>query len=52
VNLGNLGIASDRLGLRKKAIEFTKAAQSIFEEIDSPNAEIAKKKLDEWRSQK
>jgi tetratricopeptide (TPR) repeat protein len=52
VNLGNIGIIFDRMGQREKAIECTKAAQSIFEQIESPNADIAKKKLAEWQSQK
>lgn len=47
--LGNLGLAYRNLGETEKAIEFMEAAVKIFEEIESPNANIVRGWLEELR---
>jgi hypothetical protein len=42
-DLGNLGIAYKDLGETRKAIDCMKAAYNIFKQIESPNAEQARK---------
>jgi tetratricopeptide (TPR) repeat protein len=48
-HLGNLGNAYSHLGEPRKAIEYTIAALAIFEQIESPNAEQARKQLAKWQ---
>jgi tetratricopeptide (TPR) repeat protein len=46
--LGNLGNALYKLGDKQKGIDMVSQALSIFESIESPNADWARKKLEEW----
>jgi tetratricopeptide (TPR) repeat protein len=47
--LGNLGLATDMLGQRDQAIEFMKEAIAIFDQIESPNVDRARRQLVEWQ---
>jgi hypothetical protein len=47
-DLGNLGIALYRQGEKEKGIGLMKKALAIFEAIESPYAEGARRKLKEW----
>ncbi len=47
--LGSLGIAYKNLGEIEKAREFMETALKIFEEIESPNANIVRRWLEELR---
>lgn len=46
--LGNLGIALYGLGENEKGIGLVKQALTIFDSIESPNADWARNKLKEW----
>jgi tetratricopeptide (TPR) repeat protein len=48
-DLGNLGLAYYKLGQREKAVEYMRAALTIFEQIESPYAEQARKTLARWQ---
>jgi tetratricopeptide (TPR) repeat protein len=43
--LGNLGLALDKLGHREEAIRRTEEALKIFDQIESPSAENARRRL-------
>jgi len=47
-DLGNLGLAYDSTGNRARAVECMKQALAVFEAIESPYAERARRKLREW----
>ncbi len=47
--LFNMSLALDKLGQRQEAIDRAKAALSIFEQIESPDAEKTRQKLAEWQ---
>jgi tetratricopeptide (TPR) repeat protein len=47
-SLFNMSLLSNKLGQRDKAVEFIKAALEIFEQIESPYAEQARKTLASW----
>ncbi len=47
--LFNMSLALYKLGQRPEAIDHAKAALGIFEQIESPDAEIARRKLSEWQ---
>ena len=47
--LGNLGLAYAALGRVEEAIDFYQQALVIFEEIKSPNADCARRQLDDLR---
>lgn len=47
-DLGNLGDELYGLGEKERGIELMKQALAIFEAIESPNAEWARSKLEEW----
>jgi tetratricopeptide (TPR) repeat protein len=49
IGLFNIGLAFDELGDRAKAIAHVKAALEIYEQLESPNAEMARTQLAEWR---
>jgi tetratricopeptide (TPR) repeat protein len=49
--LFNTGMAFDTLGDRAKAIAHVKAALEIFEQIESPYAEMARALLAQWRGE-
>jgi hypothetical protein len=40
----------DKLAQRDKAIDLAKSALAIFEQIESPDAEIVRKALAQWQS--
>ena len=46
--LGNLGIALYGLGEKERGIELMKQALVIYEAIESPYAEWARRKLKKW----
>ena len=46
--LWNMSLALNELGDRAKAIECARAALKIYEEIEAPNAERVRRKLQEW----
>jgi len=50
-HLGNLGNAYKNLGEIEKAREFMEAALKIFEEIESPNANIVRRNLEKLRGE-
>ncbi|CAN5384504.1 hypothetical protein BH18ACI2_BH18ACI2_05850 [soil metagenome] len=50
-HLGNLGNAYSDLGEIEKAIEFMEAGLKIFEENESPNANIVRRNLEKLRGQ-
>ncbi len=50
-HFGNLGAAYADLGETDKAIEFMEAALKIFEEIESPNANIVRRNLEKLRGE-
>ena len=49
--LGNLGMAYAALGDRERAITYTQDALEIFEQIESPYADMARKRLAELQQQ-
>jgi tetratricopeptide (TPR) repeat protein len=49
--LFNTGLAFDKLGDRVKAIAHVEAALEIFQQIESPHAEIARAVLAQWRGE-
>ncbi|HST54050.1 MAG TPA: DUF4062 domain-containing protein [Pyrinomonadaceae bacterium] len=51
IALFNIGEALDTLGDHTKAIAHAEAALEIFGQIESPNAEVARAKLAEWRGE-
>jgi len=50
ITLWNMSLALDQLGQRAQAIECARAAINILEDIEDPNAEMVKRKLQEWDS--
>ncbi|MDD4163147.1 MAG: tetratricopeptide repeat protein [Methanothrix sp.] len=44
----NMALALDKMGERQEATDLAKAALDIYEQIESPQAEIARRKLAEW----
>ena len=40
----------DKLGDRKKAIEYAEASLKIRKQIEDPNAAVVRKQLQEWRN--
>jgi tetratricopeptide (TPR) repeat protein len=50
--LFNMSLSLDTVGRRDEAIANVKAALAIYEQIEDPNAQKARKKLEEWRAQK
>lgn len=47
-SLFNSGLSLCELGQREEAISLSNSALAIFEQIESPQAEIVRKKLAEW----
>jgi tetratricopeptide (TPR) repeat protein len=47
--LFNLSLSLNKLGQRAEAIESAKSALEIFEQIESPNAEMVRRALAEWQ---
>jgi len=50
--LWNMSLALDRLGQRAQAIANAEAALAIYQQIESPNAEMVRRQLAEWRKAK
>jgi len=48
-HLFNMSLSLNKLSQPEKAIELAKSALEIYEQIESPNAEIVQKQLDEWQ---
>ncbi|MCK9441680.1 MAG: tetratricopeptide repeat protein [Methanothrix sp.] len=48
--LFNMSLSLEKLGQRAKAIDLAKSALEIFEQIESPHAEIVRKALAKWQS--
>ena len=47
--LFNMSLTFEKLGQRAMAIDLAKSVLKICEQIESPNAEIVQKQLDEWQ---
>ena len=48
-HLFNMSLSLNKLSQPEKAIELAKSALEIYEQIESPNAEIVQKQLEEWQ---
>jgi hypothetical protein len=49
--LFNMSLALDQLGERQRAIPLAETALDIYEQIEDPNAETARRRLAEWRGE-
>jgi tetratricopeptide (TPR) repeat protein len=49
IALFNTSLALDAIGERQRAVEHAEAALVIFEQIESPNAGMVRRQLEEWR---
>ncbi|HOV83171.1 MAG TPA: tetratricopeptide repeat protein, partial [Methanothrix sp.] len=50
IQLFNMSLALSKLGNRVQAIECARSALKILQSIESPHAEKAKRKLQEWET--
>jgi tetratricopeptide (TPR) repeat protein len=48
-HLWNMGQALDKLGDRAQAVTHAEAALRLFEQVENPYSEIARKQLADWR---
>ena len=48
--LFNMSLSLDRLGQREKAVDLARSALEIYEQMESPHAEIVRKTLAGWKS--